>query len=135
MTFSNYIFYEKNMNVSKFLKSCYELATRDSFGRFLINLDPVHQIFEIFFKYHTAWANSFFYLYLKQKLLQSQMKKKSFSFLWHMVQLKPDQLRRLIRKTPNREITTIICECLLNVFNGNVPIKVANIERFETAYK
>ena len=57
---------KKNMNVSKFLKSCYELATRDSFGRFLINMDPVHQIFEIFFKYHTAWANSFFiYLHLK----------------------------------------------------------------------
>ena len=43
-----------------------------------------------------------------------------------MVQLKPDQLRRLIRKTSNR---------LLNVVNGNVPVKIANIERFETSYK
>ena len=51
-----------------------------------------------------------------------------------MVQLKPDQLRRLIRKTSNREIITVICECLLNVVNGNVPVKIANIERFETAY-
>ena len=52
-----------------------------------------------------------------------------------MVQLKPDQLRRLIRKTSNREIITLICECLLNVVNGNVPVKIANIERIETAYK
>ena len=52
-----------------------------------------------------------------------------------MVQLKPDQLRRLIRKTSNREIKTLICECLLNVVNGNVPVKIANIEQFETAYK
>ena len=40
-----------------------------------------------------------------------------------MVQLKPDQLRRLIRKTSNSEIITLICECLLNVVNGNVPVK------------
>ena len=52
-----------------------------------------------------------------------------------MVQLKPDQLRRLIRKTSNREIVTLICECLLNVVNGNVPVIIAKIERFETAYK
>ena len=52
-----------------------------------------------------------------------------------MVQLTPDQLRRLDKKTSNREIITLICECLLNVVNGNVPFKIANIERFETAYK
>ena len=52
-----------------------------------------------------------------------------------MVQLTPDQLRRLIRKTSNREIITFICEYLVNVVNGNVPVKIATIERFETAYK
>ena len=52
-----------------------------------------------------------------------------------MVQLTPDQLRRLLRKTSNREIITLIWECLLNVVNGNLPVKIANIERFETAYK
>ena len=52
-----------------------------------------------------------------------------------MVQLKPDQLIRLSRKNSNREIITLICEFLLNVVNGNVPVKIANIERFETAYK
>ena len=52
-----------------------------------------------------------------------------------MVQLKPDHLRRLIRKTSNREIITLICDCLLNVVNGNIPVKVASIERFKTADK
>ena len=32
------------LNVSKFLRSFYELATRDSFGHLVINLDPVHHI-------------------------------------------------------------------------------------------
>ena len=30
----------RQLNVSKFLRSCYELATRDSFGHLLIDLDP-----------------------------------------------------------------------------------------------
>ena len=30
----------RQLNVSKFLRSCYELATRDSFGHRLIDLDP-----------------------------------------------------------------------------------------------
>ena len=52
-----------------------------------------------------------------------------------MVQLTPDQLKRLIRKTSNHEVITLICEYLLNVVNGNVPVKIAIFERFETAYK
>ena len=52
-----------------------------------------------------------------------------------MVQLKPDQLRRLTRKTSNGEIITLICDYLLSLVNGNVPVKIANIERFKTAYK
>ena len=62
------------------------------------------------------------------------MKEKNVSILRHLVQLTPDQLRRLIRKTSNREIKTLICECLVNVVNRKVSVKVANIEQFETAY-
>ena len=49
-----------------------------------------------------------------------------------MVQLKPDQLRRLIRKTSNREIITLNCECLLNVVNGNVKSQTSNDSRQHT---
>ena len=33
-------FLGRQLNVSKFFRSCYELATRDSFGHLLIDLDP-----------------------------------------------------------------------------------------------
>ena len=62
------------------------------------------------------------------------MKKKNVTTLRHMVQLKPDQIRRLIQKTLSCEIITHICESLLDVVNGNVPVKILNIEYFETAY-
>ena len=60
------------------------------------------------------------------------MKKINVSILRHMVQLTPDQIRRLIGKTSNRENITLIFECLLNVVNGNVPVEIPNLEGFET---
>ena len=53
----------------------------------------------------------------------------------HLVQLKPDQIKRSIRKIPNCEIITLMCECSLNAINGNLLVKIAKIGQFETAYK
>ena len=58
---------------------------------------------------------------------------KNLSILRHMVQLKPEQLKRLIRKTFNRDIITLICEYLLVRVNGNVLVTIANIEQLEAA--
>ena len=52
-----------------------------------------------------------------------------------MVQFNPSQLRSFIRKTTNPQVISVICECLLNVFNGNVWVNIPNIENFEVAYK
>ena len=53
-----------------------------------------------------------------------------------MVQLNPTQLRGFIRKkTSNSQIISVVCECLLNVVNGNVPVSIPNLNKFETAYK
>ena len=52
-----------------------------------------------------------------------------------MVQLNPTQLRGFIRKkTSNSQIISVVCECLLNVVNGNVPVSIPNLNKFETAY-
>ena len=52
----------RQIDVSKILKTDYELATRDSFGHFLIDLDPrTSDCLRYLFKYHTAWANSFLF--------------------------------------------------------------------------
>ena len=47
-----------------------------------------------------------------------------------MVQLNPSQLRSFIRKTTNPQVISVICECLLNVVNGN-----NNGKNFKVAYK
>ena len=57
------------------------------------------------------------------------------SILQLMVQLNPSQLRSFIRKTSNRNVISVICECLLNVVNGNVRVNVPNIHNFEEILK
>ena len=61
------------------------------------------------------------------------MNAKKLSILQHMVQLNPSQLRSFIRKTINPRVISVICECLLNVVNGNVSVNIPNIENFEVA--
>ena len=126
---------ERQLNVSKFLRSCYELASRDSFGHLQIDLDPRTSNCLRYCSNITRPGPKVFYVPLSkaETTLRSQMRKKNVSILRHMIQLKPDQLRRLIRKTSNREIITLICDCFLKVVNGNVPVKIENIERFEKA--
>ena len=48
----------RQLSVPNFLRSCYELATRDPFGHLLINF--YHCSSYCLFKYYTAWANNFF---------------------------------------------------------------------------
>ena len=55
------------------------------------------------------------------------------SILQHMVQLNPSH--GFIRKTSNRDEISVICECLLNVVNGNVRVNIPNIHNFEEIYK
>ena len=96
---------------------------------------PVHRIaWDIVQISHGLGQQFFIYPYVKQILFQSQMKTGNVSILRHMVQLKPDQLRQFFRKTSKREIITRICEWLLKVVDRNVPVKIANIQQFETAY-
>ena len=48
-----------------------------------------------------------------------------------MVQLNPSQLRIFISKSANTQVISVVCECLLNVVNGNVPDSFPNLNNFE----
>ena len=63
------------------------------------------------------------------------MNAKKLSILQHMVQLNPSQRRSFIRKTTNPQVISIMCECVLNVVNGNVSVIIPNIENFVVACK
>ena len=53
-----------------------------------------------------------------------------------MLQLNPTQLRGFIRKkTSNSQVISVVCECLLNVVNGIVPVSIPNLNKFERACK
>ena len=52
-----------------------------------------------------------------------------------MVQLKLDQLRRFISKNFKLRDHNTYLRMIAHVVTGNVPVKISNNERFETAYK
>ena len=56
-------------------------------------------------------------------------------FLQQMAQSNPIQLQRFIRKSSNIQVISVVCECLLNVVKGNVPVSIPNFNNFEEAYK
>ena len=55
--------------------------------------------------------------------------------LQHRVQLNPTILRSFIGKSSNTQVISVVCECLLNVVNGNVPVSFPNLNNFEETYK
>ena len=63
------------------------------------------------------------------------MNAKKLSILQHMVQLNSSQLRIFTRKSSLIQVISVVCECLLNVVNGNVPVSIPNLNQFEETYK
>ena len=63
------------------------------------------------------------------------MNAKTLLILQHMVQLNPSQLQSFFRKSSNTQIISVVCECLLNVVNGNVPVSITNLNNFEEKYR
>ena len=48
-----------------------------------------------------------------------------------MVHLNPSQLRSFIRKSSNTPVISVVCDCLINVVNGNVPVSIPILNIFE----
>ena len=63
------------------------------------------------------------------------MNAKKLSILQHMVQLNSSQIRIFTRKSSLIQVISVVCECLLNVVNGNVPVSIPNLNQFEETYK
>ena len=85
----------RQLNVSKFFRNCYELVTRDSFGHLLIDLDPRTSNCLRYCSNITPPGPTVFYLPLSEaETTPITNEKKNLSILRHMVQLRPDQLRK-----------------------------------------
>ena len=126
----------RQLNNTKFLRNCYQLATKDTYGHLLIDLDPRTSDCLRYCSNITPPGPTIFYLSKNQaEVTPLTMNAKKLSILQQMVQLNPSQLRSFIRKTTNPRVISVICECLLNVVNGNVSVNNPNIENFEVVYK
>ena len=119
----------RQLNNTKFLRHCYQLATKDTYGHLLIDLDPRTSDCLRYCSNITPPGPSIFYLPINQAEvtpLTNEREKIIYSAAHGTIESQP---------APNFSLISVICECLLNVVNGNVSVNIPNIENFQVAYK
>ena len=62
------------------------------------------------------------------------MKEKEIGMLQQMLQVSDIKLKKLI-KSATKKFIYVLCECFLNVINGNLPIKKNIIETEENSFR
>ena len=89
----------RQLNAPKFLRQSYELATKDSFGHLLLDLDPRTSDCLRYCSNIIPSGPSIFYLPLdKAEVTPITNEREKLFILQHMVQLNPTQLRGFIIK-------------------------------------
>ena len=62
------------------------------------------------------------------------MREKEVCMLGRLLDISDAKLKEKIERAPNKFIK-FLCECLLNIVNGNVPIRKSVVEGYEKSFK
>ena len=62
------------------------------------------------------------------------MREKELCMLKQMLELSDSNIRKFLKEAPNSFIN-FLCECLLNVINGNVPVNKQLVTKQEDSFK
>ena len=62
------------------------------------------------------------------------MREKDLCMLKQMLELSESNVRKFVKEAPNSFIN-FLCECLLNVINGNVPVKKQLLKNEEDSFQ
>ena len=126
-------FIDGQLNDAQFLKESYELATKEPFGHLLIDLDPkTYATVQILF----LQDPQFFYLPSAKAVITSLSDEREKS-------LNAGAAARDIGYKTNSEDREssksfrfkFLCECLLNIVNGNVPLRISFVEGYEKSFR
>ena len=121
-----------------FLKDSYKLATKQPFGHLLIDLDPKTLDVLRYCSNIVPPGPSVFYLPPAKADITNLSKERERALyaaanvreIGHNIK----RTKELIKSAPNSFIN-FLCECLLNVVNGNVPVKKTLIQGRENSFK
>ena len=128
-------FLGKQLNLVKFLKHCYQLATKEPFGYLLIDLDPKTSDCLRYCSNITEPGTTVFYLPSdKAEATPLNNEKEKLSILKQMVHLQRKQLRKYLRNCDS-DVILVLCECLHNVLLGHVRVKVRELEKYRPIFE
>ena len=122
----------RQLNAPKLLRQSYELATKDSFAHLLIDLDPRTSDCLRYCSNIIPPGPSVFYLpLLRAEVRPITIEREKIIYSAAHGTFQSNKLRSFIRKSSNTQVISVICESLLNVGNGIVPVIFPNLNNFE----
>ena len=123
------------MNLVKFLKHCYQLATNEPFGHLLIDLDPKTSDCLRYCSNITEPGPSVFYLpsdKAEKTPLNNEREKIVYTEANGAFAAK--KLRKSLRSCDSDAIL-VLCECLHNVLLGQVRVKARDLEKYRHIFE
>ena len=125
----------RQLNNTQFLNDSYELATKQPFGHLLIDLDPKTSDVIRYCSILFHQDHPFFYFSPAKAVITnlSNEKERALCAAANVRDIEYSS-KELIKSAPNTFIN-FLCECLLNVVNGNVPVKKTLIQGHEIHLK
>ena len=129
-------FIGQQLNNTQFLKESYELAIRKQFGHLLINLDPKTSDVLRYCSNIVPPGPSIFYLPSAKSVITklTDEREKELCMLRQMLDTSDSNIKKIMKTAPNNFIK-FLCECLLNIVNGNVPVNKTKLECYENSFK
>ena len=128
-------FLGKQLNLSHFLKNCYEIATRETFGHLLIDLDPKTSDCLCFCSNITVPGPSVFYIPSdKADITHISNEQEKFSILKRLVLLSDPEFRKFLR-TSDENTLLVLSECFCIVIRGHVKHQINNLMQHEIVFR
>ena len=124
----------RQLNNTQFLRESYELATKQPFGHLLNDLDPKTSDALRYSSNIVPPGPSIFYLPSAKAVITNLTDERERSMYVSANATTNIKLKKLI-KSATKKFIYFLCECFLNVVNGNVPIKKNSIETEECSFR
>ena len=125
---------EKNSITQVFFKDSYDLATKQPFGHLLIDLDPkTTDSLRYCSNIVPPWLTIFFLPSSKAVITHLTNERERDMYAEANARDAGKHAKKIIKKI--FKFIKSLCECFLNVVNGNVPTDKSLLENYETSFQ
>ena len=125
----------KQLNNTNFLKDSYDLARKQPFGHLLIDLDPKTTDSLRYCSNIVPPGPTIFYLPSSNAVITHLTNERErHMYAEADARNAGKHAKKFIKKSSNNFIK-FLCECFLNVINGNVPTEKSLLENYETSFR